>query len=179
MTQIKLHLGCGNKKIEGYVNVDCRYLPSVDVVDNVRFLRSFKENSVDVVYASHVLEHFSRWDYQQALERWYALLKPTGILRIAVPDFKQIAKYYLKTGRLRDVSGMLYGGQDYLENNHFWCWDYEELKKDLLNIGFSDVRRYNWRDTEHKYVDDFSQSYLPHMSKENGILMSLNVECKK
>jgi hypothetical protein len=36
-----------------------------------------------------------------------------------------------------------------------------------------------WRETEHAHVDDFSQAYIPHMDKENGILISLNIECDK
>ena len=37
----------------------------------------------------------------------------------------------------------------------------------------------DWRDTEHSELDDFSQSYLPHMDKDNGKLMSLNIEAVK
>lgn len=46
MNKIKLHLGCGNVRIDGFINIDVNYLPNVDVVDNVRHLRKFKENSV-------------------------------------------------------------------------------------------------------------------------------------
>ena len=49
----------------------------------------------------------------------------------------------------------------------------------LKDIGFKKVSRYDWRDTEHAYVDDFSQAYYPHMDKENGIQHSLNVEAIK
>lgn len=176
---IKLHLGCGNKKIEGFVNVDVRYQPNVDIVDNVKFLRSFKNGSVDLIYASHVLEHFSRWDYKFVLQRWYEILKDGGTLRIAVPDFEQICSYYLKNKNLRDVSGLLYGGQDYDENYHHWCWDFDSLKNDLEKIGFKNIIRYDWESTEHSHIDDYSQSYLPHMDKDNGMLMSLNVEANK
>jgi hypothetical protein len=41
------------------------------------------------------------------------------------------------------------------------------------------VSKYDWRDTEHSELDDFSQSYLPHMDKDNGKLMSLNIEAVK
>lgn len=44
-------------------------------------------------------------------------------------------------------------------------------------VGFMNTN--NWRETEHSDVDDFSQAYLPHMDKENGILMSLNIEAIK
>lgn len=176
---MKLHLGCGNKRIDGYTNIDVRYLPGVDEIDNIAYLRKYKNESVDVIYASHVLEHFSRWQYMSVLKRWYEILKPNGILRLGVPDFEQIVKYYIKTNKLRDVSGMLYGGQDYDENNHHWVWDFVTIKQELEQIGFKNIYRYDWRNTEHSHVDDYTQSYLPHMDKENGTLLSLNVEAIK
>ena len=59
---MKLHLGCGSKRIEGFTNIDIRYLPGVDEINHVRFLRNYKNNSVDLIYACHVLEHFGRWE---------------------------------------------------------------------------------------------------------------------
>ena len=176
---IKLHLGCGEKHIDGYINIDIRHMSGVDKVDNIRFLRSFKDNSVDVIYACSVLEHFSRWDYMSVLKRWYDLLKIGGIIRIGVPDFESIVSYYNKNKDLLVLIGLLYGGQDYNENFHHMCWDFKNLKLDLEKIGFKNVNRYNWKDTEHFLVDDFSQAYLPHMDKEYGLLMHLNVEAKK
>jgi predicted SAM-dependent methyltransferase len=109
----------------------------------------------------------------------YEILKPGGTLRLGVPDFGGIVDYYQKTKDLRAVSGMLYGGQDYMENNHFWVWDFDTLKKELIQVGFKDVHRYDWRQTDHNHVDDYTQSYLPHMDKEKGTLLSLNVEAIK
>ena len=48
-----------------------------------------------------------------------------------------------------------------------------------MEVGFKNVERYDWRETEHAEFDDHSQAYLPHMDKENGTLISLNVECTK
>jgi hypothetical protein len=53
------------------------------------------------------------------------------------------------------------------------------LEHDLKTIGFDKIYKYDWRNTEHSDIDDFSQCYLPHMDKENGKLMSLNVEAIK
>ena len=86
----KLHLGCGNKKLNGFTNIDCRHLPGVDEIQNVELLRSYKNNSIDLIYSAHVLEHFSRWRYIHVLSRWFEILKPNGCLRISVPDFSKI-----------------------------------------------------------------------------------------
>jgi len=176
---LKLHLGCGDKHIEGYVNIDIRPMNTVDKVDNIKYLRSFKKNSVDVIYSASVLEHFLRWEYKNVLRRWYELLKPGGALRIGVPDFEAISDHYQEHKDLDVLMGLLYGGQDYDQNFHYVCWDFKRMKRDLEYLGFKDVVRYEWRETEHANIDDFSQSYLPHMDKDNGKLMHLNVEATK
>ena len=173
---MKLHLGCGTKHIDGYVNIDIRYQPGVDEVNNVKFLRNYKPNSVDEIYASHVLEHFGRWEYKNVLSRWFEILKPNGILKLAVPDFNSITEYYLKTKDLKSLMGMLYGGQDYDENFHHVIFDFNTLSQDLKDIGFKSTQ--TW-DTMEMNIDDFSKSFLPHMDFKNGKLMSLNIFATK
>ena len=46
----------------------------------------------------------------------------------------------------------------------------------LKCLGIQSVKRYDWRETEHAEFDDHSQAYIPHMDKENGTLISLNIE---
>ena len=176
---MKLHLGCGNKHIDGWVNVDTREPPGVDLVDNVQTLDAIQLDSVDVIYASHVLEHTGRMDYMLILQRWYNLLKLGGLLRIAVPDIQQVLHHYNLHKDLRMLRGFLWGGQTYPQNYHYCGWDFQTLSEDLKTVGFSEARVYDWRTTEHAHIDDFSQAYLPHMDKENGVLMSLNVEAIK
>jgi predicted SAM-dependent methyltransferase len=178
MNPLKLHLGCGTKHIEGYVNIDIRYLPNVDEVNNIKFLRNYKKESVDVIYACHVLEHFSRWDFDNVLKRWYELLKPNGILRLAVPNFESVVEYYNNTKDLSAIMGILYGGQDYEENHHHVIFDYNFLFNILKSIGFKFIEKYDWKLTEHPHVDDYSKAYIPHKD-DTGLLMSLNIEAIK
>jgi ubiquinone/menaquinone biosynthesis C-methylase UbiE len=175
----KLHLGCGNKHINGFINIDARDLPNVDIVEDVKTLNSFDDNSIDLIYASHILEHITRVEYTDVLTKWYNLLKSDGILRIAVPDIEKVFQHYQNNGDLRQLRGFLWGGQSHGFNYHYCGWDFKTLEEDLLKIGFSEIKRYEWRETEHSDIDDFSQCYLPHMDKENGMLMSLNIEAKK
>lgn len=175
----KLHLGCGTKKIKNFINIDIREDVNPDVIDDISKLNSFNDNSVDLIYACHVLEHFGRHEYNKVLERWFKVLKNGGILRISVPDFSKITEYYNKTKDLKKLIGFLYGGQNYKENYHYCTWDFESIEKDLKSIGFKEIKKYDWRDTEHFDLDDFSQAYIPHMDKENGLLMSLNIEAIK
>lgn len=172
---MKLHLGCGEKILENFINIDSRPLDGVNIVSDISELKNIQNNSVELIYCSHVLEHFGRHTYKNTLKNWYDKLIVGGKLRIAVPDFESIVNHYNKNKDLGQLIGMLYGGQTYTENFHYYCWDFKTLSDDLFNVGFREVNRYDWRETEHSNIDDYSQSYLPHMDKENGMLMSLNV----
>lgn len=177
---MKLHLGCGYKKLDGFVNVDIRPETKCDVIDDVATLKEFKNNSVEMIYACHILEHFGRESYMDVLKRWAEVLERGGILRISVPDLYKVSElHYTKKYTLKQLMGFLYGGQNYSENFHYVGFDFDTLKEDLEDLGFVDIKRWDWRETEHGSVDDFSQAYLPHMDKENGEIMSLNIQAVK
>jgi predicted SAM-dependent methyltransferase len=176
---MKLHLGCGKRYIPGFVHIDVVDYPHVDHVTTIDNLSFIPDASVDLIYACHVLEHFKRRDVGRVLKEWHRVLRPGGILRISVPDFAKLCEVCQKYGQLDLVIGALFGRQDYLYNIHYNVFDFATLKRELESMGFIDVRRYDWRETEHAHVDDYSQAYIPHMDKENGILISLNVECTK
>ena len=178
---MKLHLGCGPRYIPGFVHIDAQSAPHVDIIGPVEKL-PMDDSSVSMIYASHVLEHFERNEYKTVLKEWFRVLKPGGILRLAVPDFAACAAIYYENGLADGLSGLvglLVGGQRNEHDFHKMIFDEDFLRRDLLEIGFCEVRRWDWRITEHTDIDDFSQAYLPHMHKENGRLMSLNLEAVK
>lgn len=176
---MKLHLGCGKRFIPGFVHVDAIDYPHVDHVTTIDSLSFIPDNSVELIYNCHVLEHFKRRDVPRVLAEWLRVLRPGGTLRVSVPDFSALSKLYQKNCDLGQVIGALFGRQDYLYNIHYNVFDYFTLKNCLEAAGYRDVRQFDWRETEHANVDDFSQAYIPHMDKENGVLISLNVECSK
>jgi predicted SAM-dependent methyltransferase len=176
---MKLHLGCGNKILEGFINVDIRPDEGVDVVDNIRILESIEKESVEFIYCSHVLEHFGRFEYLDVLKRWYEVLMEGGTLRLSVPDLEKVFEQYKNGTSLKKLLGFLYGGQTYPQNYHYIGFDFNSLKEDLEMIGFKNIRHWDWKKTEYSHIDDFSQAYLPHMEKDNGMLMSLNIEADK
>jgi predicted SAM-dependent methyltransferase len=84
---MKVHLGCGNKYLEGYLNID---LPSsehtimdvkADMYADIRTVQ-FPENSIDEVRLHHLFEHFNRAEALKLLSRWRTWLKVGGILHI-------------------------------------------------------------------------------------------------
>ena len=62
---------------------------------------------------------------------------------------------------------------------HKTVYDFEELSTILKDVGFKNIKKYDWKTTEHSQYDDHSQAYIPHMDKSNGTLISLNVEASK
>lgn len=183
MTQ--LHLGCGKRYIPGFIHIDVDDFPHIDFRTSIDRLPMFGDASVDLIYSSHSLEYFDRIDAHSVLTEWHRVLKPGGILRLAVPDFSALVELYQRTKNLNLVVGPLYGRMPVKSSDgerllfHKTTYDFDSLAAVCRDAGFRSVRRYDWRETIHKDFDDFSQAYYPHMDKENGLLISLNVEAVK
>lgn len=181
----KLHLGCGSKYIPGFLHCDLADYVHIDYKQDMRDLSIFKDESIDLIYCSHALEYFDRNQVVEVLKEWFRVLKSGGMLRIAVPDFEAIVKVYLKYNDLehQGILGPLYGKWQNSNTTetlyHKTTWDFKSLSNVLKDIGFNTIERYNVDDTIHKDYDDYSQAYIPHMDKENGILISLNIEAVK
>lgn len=176
---MKLHLGCGPRHIPGYYHVDIGDFPHVDLRHGIDRIPMMADSSADVIYVCHALEHFHRRETQRVLREWLRILRPGGTLRVAVPDFEAICEVYAQRRNLDLVIGPLFGRQDYLWNVHYTVFDFRALERDLAAVGFTRVRRYDWRHTDHASVDDYSRSYIPHMDFAHGKLISLNVEADK
>lgn len=173
---MKIHLGCGNKYIPGFVHIDAipfEHVQHVSSVDNLGFLN---DKSVELIYTCHVLEHFRLSQIPLVLKEWHRVLSPDGTLRLAVPNFKSICELYTRTSDISQCLGPLYGRQDYLYNFHYTVFDFESLQQLLHDAGFTNVRPFDWRLTEHSHIFDYSQAYRPHLDFDNGIQMSLNIE---
>jgi predicted SAM-dependent methyltransferase len=90
-----INLGCGSRFHPAWTNVD--FIPcdtnviAADVVKGI----PFPDRSFDMVYHSHLLEHLSQPAARDFLKECYRVLRPKGILRIAVPDLEVIAHHYL------------------------------------------------------------------------------------
>ncbi|MDY6940332.1 MAG: methyltransferase domain-containing protein [Cyanobacteriota bacterium] len=97
MEFIKLHIG-GKEAHPEWKILDVEERPEVDFIGNATCLEQFEENSVDALYASHVLEHFHHSlnnELIQTLTEWHRVLKPGGKLYISVPDLQVLCWLYL------------------------------------------------------------------------------------
>jgi len=169
-TAPKLHLGCGTRKLEGWTSVDSRDDVGADVVVDVRDLGYWEPNSIEAIYACHVLEHIPRPELLQTLREWRRVLIPGGTLRISVPSFATIATLYHEGVSFWRLVGLLYGRQDYEGNAHFIGFDYEYLAWMLGEAGFYDIRQWMPDKVLPDGYDDYSRA------KIDGYSVSLNVE---
>ena len=179
---IKLHLGCGSKDFGSeWTHVDGSDYPHVKHHDITKL--NFEDDSVDLIYASHVLEYFDRDEVGSVLQEWKRVLRPDAVLRLAVPDFSACAKLYVHAREpLSSFVGMFYGKWKINEETtiyHKTIYDFASLKAVLEDNQFNNVKKWDWKEVEHGKIDDYSQAYLPHMEKEYGTLVSLNVQCEK
>jgi ubiquinone/menaquinone biosynthesis C-methylase UbiE len=160
-------------------------MPHIDHKSNIDQLPFFPDSSADLIYCSHALEYFDRDQARDVLQEWYRVLAPGGLLRLAVPDFESLVKVYQTSGALDRVLGPLYGKMDIVTPSgherlyHKTKYDEGSLSSLLQQCGFLAPERWNWRTTEHAGVDDHSQAYFPHMQKDTGILVSLNLQARK
>ena len=186
MDCVRLHLGCGKRELKGFIHLDIADYPHIDYKHDTRTLPMFADDSVDLIYASHILEYYDRIEVKSVLSEWKRVLKVDGILRIAVPDFAALVQVYRKYDKLDLILGPLFGYWPVPGSNsviyHKTVYDYSSLK-DLLEIcGFGNIKKWEWREFfsgELEGYDDYSQAYIPHMRKEDGLLISLNVEASK
>jgi len=182
---MKVHLGCWHRHIPGFVHVDYCDMSHIDYKSGIDRLPFFADGSADLIYCSHALEYFDRVEAQAVLAEWVRVLRPGGILRLAVPDFPALIQVYQQTGDLNRVLGPLYGRMQIETEHgpktlyHKTVYDEPSLAQVMREAGLVEPQRWDWRTTEHAAIDDHSQAYFPHMQKDTGLLISLNMQARK
>jgi ubiquinone/menaquinone biosynthesis C-methylase UbiE len=176
---MKLHIGCGKRNFGvEWTHIDKGNYPHLHSHDITKL--PFHDNTVYLIYASHVLAYFDRDEVIQILTEWNRVLCRNGTLRIAIPDFEALTKLYNDSWDLAYLLGPLYGKMQIDDQviYHKTAYDYKHLCRLLAKTGFKNIHKYDCWDTEHKQQDDHSKAYLPDMDQQ-GTLISLNVECVK
>ncbi len=174
----KVNLGCGGKTVAGWINVDYALgaklvkLPffralnkasrffEMDwdreiVIHDLRRAFPWKEESVDIIYSSHTLEHFARVDGLHFLGECHRVLKKEGIIRIIVPDLSVLISKYMK-GQIRadefvEKLGVLYNKAfdgklkrilaPFISFPHQCMYDTKTLLMIMTDIGFQSVSK--------------------------------------
>ena len=92
-----LELGPGNTRIPHFETVNLVKNNVTDFVGDILKNLPFDDNSFDVLYASHILEHAPWYMLDEILKEWHRILKPGGVIEIWVPNGLKIAKAFVET----------------------------------------------------------------------------------
>ncbi|MEW5890865.1 MAG: methyltransferase domain-containing protein [Pseudomonadota bacterium] len=96
---LRLNLGCGDKILPGYVNVDvveARAGMKPDVICDLHDLAPFEDDSADEILSVHVVEHFWRWEIRDVLREWVRVLKPGGRMIVECPNLLSACQTFLQ-----------------------------------------------------------------------------------
>lgn len=151
---VRLNLGCGDKILPGYVNVDvveARAGRSPDVLCDLHDLSVFPDNHADEIMAIHVVEHFWRWEVEDILREWMRVLKPGGRMILECPNLVSACEEFLKNPDIYSREGkdgqrtmwVFYGDPSWKDPYmiHRWGYTPTSLKNLMESIGLVGVRQ--------------------------------------
>ncbi len=151
---VRLNLGCGDKILPDYINVDvveARAGKSPDVICDLHALTCFQDNYADEVMAIHVVEHFWRWEIEQILKEWLRVLKPGGKMVLECPNLLSACEALLADPEKRsqpDKAGqtsmwVFYGDPGWKDPLMIHRWGYTpySLAQLMRQVGLVNVRQ--------------------------------------
>jgi hypothetical protein len=141
----KLHLGCGTKKLDGWINVDSVPSCRPDLVHDLMQPLPYADQSVSEVLAEDLLEHFDKYMRYVVFGDWMRVLSVGGMVTLQVPNFKKILFRYFKFGFNNFVDFIfgenLWNSKFYIGHfgNHKWGYSEESLKEFVKQFGIETV----------------------------------------
>lgn len=130
---MKIDLGCGKRKREGFIGVDSRPFDGVDIVCDLSKRWPWADNSVEEVHASHVVEHFDAAQRVHFVNELYRVLKVGGKATIITPHWASARAYGDLTHQWPPVSEFWY-----LYLNETWRND-QAPHNDMYQCNFDTV----------------------------------------
>lgn len=158
---MKLNLGCGNNKLDGYLNID-KFDKEADFLADMVDI-DLPSESIEEIVIYQALEH-TQWNLlEKILGNCYRLLQSGGRLIIEVPDIDVVCRKILSEGLTQQWHDNIYGGyyrpQDkdrypdwefHLGSVHYQAFNFNKLNNALLTSGFKNIRQ---RPMEEKHPD--------------------------
>jgi predicted SAM-dependent methyltransferase len=160
----KIHLGCGEIRLDGYINVDhppaehtVQTQSVADLHADIRFM-DLKPGTVSEVRLHHVLEHFPRIEAVALLLRWSNWLCQNGLLVVETPDFDRsialLRSPWFSAARRNKVMRHIFGSQEASWAYHYDGWSESQFKRLLGSLGYGAIsfETNSWKDTRNIVV---------------------------
>ena len=173
---LRLHIGCGKERLDGWCNIDILPLPHVDVCLDVTQGLPFERATR--VFAEHFLEHLDVLDAVRFLHDCHRCLDHDGWLRLSTPNLDWVWTHLYsrepghdRVHRAIHINRAFYGWQ------HRFLWNREMLEHALVATGFEQVRWCAYGESE---LDDFRDIERHELNNDTPELPHvLIVEAKK
>jgi SAM-dependent methyltransferase len=161
MPVMRLQIGCGKFPRPGWINTDNKVRPGVDCVADLRGDLPFADAAFDYAAAIHVLPHIPLAGLAAALARIRRVLKPGGVLRLALPDLERAldafrggdASYFAVADTEWESLGAKLVAQIVWHNDIRTPFTFDLAAEALAKAGFPAVARCGFRETRSRFPE--------------------------
>lgn len=182
-TFLKLNLGCGAKKLPGFVNIDSVKEFDPDLLHDVSQPLPYGDGVVDEIIADGLLEHFDKYVRFIVFYEWARVLKIGGTVNVSVPNMKKLLFRYFKFGFEKFVDTVfgetMLGSETYIGHfgNHKWAYSKGSLETFMRFFGIEPVKvetnclvlRVIGRKTRHITKDQIDQIKIYSSANDCGV----------
>jgi len=141
---MKINIG-GETKKDGWKNLNVQKKPNVDIVGNIEDLSQFEDESIEEIYASHIIEHVDQKNIQNTFKGIFRILKNEGKFYISVPDMDVLCHFFVSPLADKKIKfhtmRMIFGGQVDNYDYHYFGWNYEFMNEYLRDVGFLKINK--------------------------------------
>ena len=158
---IKLHLGCGDEILDGYINCDVENIKA-DMLFNAAKI-PFPDNSIDEIKAYHLIEHFKYREAFTVLKEWYRVLKPNGVLIMETPDLLNSCQKFVDSNHLDrlEMYAHFFSTPDLSPAmTHYFLYTEKQMEWTLNMVGFRNVQRVEPDSSHAKRRSDWKDIFL-------------------
>ena len=168
-----LEIGPGTGRIEGFETINIVKTNITDYIQDIRSNINFPDNTFDLIYTSHFLEHIEWYHIKKVLDEIYRVLKPNAVIEIWVPDGLKIAKAY--------VDAENNNSKDYYKDGWFKFNEKEDpcvwFSGRIISYGDGKCTRGHF----NIHLSTFNERYLKQLLLDTGfrnVRIMANSECR-
>ncbi|HEV2855555.1 MAG TPA: hypothetical protein VHC97_22380 [Thermoanaerobaculia bacterium] len=154
---LRLHIGSGDRILQGWINIDLKRHPGVDLVADVTHGLPFTH--VSAVFAEHFLEHLDLLQAVNFLLEVHRVLSPSGRLRLSTPNLDWVWRthYPLAGSSEEREDAALVTNRAFHGWRHRFLWNRELLESVLEACGFTDIHWPSYRQSDDPYLGELEQ----------------------